>query len=78
MGPSRAEIEHAKAGVDAFVVPRGIVATEFDLQTTQPFRADPLAEQNGVAVLRLCAREVCGLQRIEPTHEMPHREAHLF
>ena len=63
---------HLADADEAVVVPSGIIAAKFYFQAIQPVALDPIAEQHGIAVVRLMPFELAGFERIEPADQMPH------
>ena len=53
------------------VVPVGVVAAELDLEALEPVLADPVAQQDRVAVLRFGAGQVPGVDRVLAADQVP-------
>src|SRR5579859_1462157 len=59
----------------SFIIPGGVCAPQFDLQTFQPIGFYPVLEQQGMTVVGTSACQIGRFQRIKPSYEMPGSQA---
>ena len=55
----------------AVIVPSRVIAPQFDFERLQAIPPDPIPEQHRVTVHRFLAGQVCCINCIQPTHQMP-------